>query len=296
MKHLIEEYSVSASRACRTLELAPSTYRYESKTSEEEVKIRQALRTHAAQRRRWGYRRLRTLLRRDGYDLNHKRVYRLYREERLQVRRRKRSKPRVKQAAVKGPRPSRPNERWSLDFVHDQIVGGRSLRLLTIVDDHTHECLWIEADRSLSGHRVIRILNQLIELRGKPASILTDNGPEFTSQAMLDWSEGTGIEHRYIQPGKPSQNGFIESFNGKLRDECLNENLFLSVEHARSILEEFIVDYNEVRPHSSIDEMTPGEYLRSFDRARPPRGAVDRNDLLSVNNETNNITKPQDSH
>lgn len=296
MTHLVEKHSVSAARACRTVDLALSSYKYEASKDVEEPKIRESLRTHAAHRRRWGYRRLGTLLRRDGYVLNHKRVYRLYREERLQVRRRRKAKPRVSIREAKGPRPSRPNERWSLDFVHDQLVGGRSLRLLTVVDDATHECLWIEADRSLSSHRVTRVLDQLIELRGKPESILSDNGPEFTSQVILEWAEERKIHHRYIQPGKPSQNGFIESFNGKLRDECLNENLFLSVTHARSILEDFIVDYNEVRPHSSIDEMTPSEYRRSFDRARPPRGALDGNEPLSVTTETINLTTAPDSH
>lgn len=296
MTHLIEKHSVSASRACRTVDLALSSYKYEASRDAEEPKIRESLRMHAAHRRRWGYRRLRTLLRREGYVLNHKRVYRLYREEQLQVRRRRRSKPRVSLREAKGPRPSRPNERWSLDFVHDQLVGGRSLRLLTVVDDATHECLWIEADRSLSSRRVTRVLDQLIELRGKPDSILTDNGPEFASRQMLEWEHQRNIQHRYIQPGKPSQNGFIESFNGKLRDECLNENLFLSVTHARSILEDFIVDYNEVRPHSTINEMTPGEYRRSFERARPPRGAEQGNELLSVTNETINQLTTPDSH
>jgi len=276
--------------------MAPSSFRYEAQTDPTEPRIREALREHAARRRRWGYRRMRTLLRRDGFHLNHKKVYRLYREERLQVRRRRKAKQRVPRGDLKGQAPSRPNERWSLDFVHDQLVGGRSLRMLTVVDDHTRECLWIEADRSLSGRRVIQVLDRLIELRGLPDSILTDNGPEFTCQVMLEWEDRTKVLHRYIQPGKPSQNGFIESFNGKLRDECLNENLFLSVTHARGLLEDFIVDYNTERPHSSLGELTPSEYARQVAGARPPRGAVEGNDLLPVLSLNNNLTSSPDSH
>lgn len=253
------------------------------------------MRTHAAHRRRWGYRRLHILLRREGHVLNHKRIYRLYREENLQVRRRKKPKQRIPRDHHMNPRPDRPNQRWSLDFVHDQIAGSRPLRLLTVIDDHTRECLWIEADQNLSGQRVIRVLDQLIELRGKPETILTDNGPEFTSQAMLAWEERTEVRHSYIQPGKPSQNGHIESFNGKLRDECLNEHIFLSVTHARKLLEEYIVDYNEERPHSSLGGKTPGEYARSLHGASPPRGAGGT-DHLSAETKTNNLNSTSHSH
>ena len=180
--------------------------------------------------------------------------------------------------------------------MHDRLVGGRSLRLLTVVDTHTRECLWIEADRSLSGSRVARVLDQLIDLRGKPDSILTDNGSEFTSLAMQEWAERSKTWHRYIEPGKPSQNGFIESFNGKLRDECLNENMFLSLTHARSLLEDFIVDYNEVRPHSSLGAMTPSEYKRSLERLSPPRETQAANVSLPTQSTTNNLNQSLDSH
>ena len=287
---------MSAMRACRTVDMALSSYRYEAQAAPDEASLRRLLRAHAEKRRRWGYRRLQTLLIRDGYPINHKRVYRLYCAENLQVRRRKKPRLRVPKAAGKAPATTRANECWSLDFVHDRLVGGRSLRLLTVVDTHTRECLWIEADRSLSGTRVARVLDQLIDLRGKPDSILTDNGSEFTSLAMQEWAERSKTWHRYIEPGKPSQNGFIESFNGKLRDECLNENVFLSLTHARSLLEDFIVDYNEVRPHSSLGAMTPGEYKRSLEHLSPPRGTQAANVSLPTQSTTNNLNQSSDSH
>lgn len=276
--------------------LAPSTYRYQAQDHSADVKLTEALKTHAQTRRRWGYRRLAYLLRRDGFRDNHKRIYRLYREAGLQVRRRRKRKQRLERGESKSMAPLRPNQRWSMDFVHDRMASGRALRLLNVVDDHTRECLWIEVDTSLSGHRVARILDNLIALRGRPEAILTDNGPEFAGTALLEWEERTGIEHRFIAPGKPSQNGFIESFNGKLRDECLNEHEFLSLPHARGLLESFMEDYNHCRPHSSLGEMPPSEYAKYVCRASPPWGAVEGTQPLSYSTQPNTLTPTPDSH
>ncbi|MCM2274395.1 MAG: IS3 family transposase, partial [Candidatus Didemnitutus sp.] len=228
-------------------------------------------RRHAEVRRRWGYRRLLVLIRRDGIPDNHKRVYRLYREERLQVRQRRRRKQRIVRGAVTPITPQRPNERWSLDFVHDRMVSGRSLRLLTVHDDYTRECLWIEADTSLSGPRVARVLDFVTALRGKPASLITDNGPEFAGLALERWAHEHAVNHRFITPGKPAQNGYIESFNGKLRDECLNEHEFLNLHHARELIDAFRDDYNLNRPHSALDGLTPSEFAAKV--AAAPMGA-----------------------
>lgn len=296
MGHLTGTYPVSATRACRLINLARSTCRYDATGTGDDLALRGALREHAQKRRRWGYRRLAYLLRRDGYNDNHKRIYRVYREEGLQVRRRRKRKQRLDRGEIRSMAPRQPNERWSLDFVHDRLASGRSLRLLNVVDDHTRECLWIEADTSLSGERVARVLDTLIELRGRPQAILTDNGPEFAGTAMLKWEDRTRVAHRFIAPGKPSQNGFIESFNGKLRDECLNEHEFLHLNHARTILEDFLQDYNHNRPHSSLGGMTPNEYANNVWRASPPRGAGEGNTSLPFNHHPTNLTASLDYH
>ncbi len=178
----------------------------------------------------------------------------------LQVRQRCRRKQRLDRGGEKPTAPQQPNERWSLDFLHDRLANGRSLRFLAVHDDCTRECLWIEVDTSLSTQRVTRVLDCLTELPGKPASLLTDSGPEFTGLALERWAHDRQVRHRFITPGKPSQNGFIESSNGKLRDECLNEHEFLNLDHARELLDEFREDYNNLRPHSSLNNLTPAEY------------------------------------
>jgi len=223
----------------------------------------------AHERRRFGYRRLHVLLRREGYEVNHKKLFRLYREERLTVRRRGGRKRAI---GTRAPMllPLAPNERWSLDFVSDQFTDGRRLRILTVVDDCTRECLTLLADTSLSGVRVARELDRLIAERGKPKMIVSDNGTEFTSNAILTWAEGAGVEWHYIAPGKPMQNGFIESFNGRLRDELLNETLFSSLAQAKAALANWRADYNTSRPHSQIDWRTPSEFAATF----PPRRAL----------------------
>lgn len=221
--------------ACRLVGLHPKTYRYVSRRPDDGT-IRARLRELAAVRRRFGYRRLHILLRREGLMLNRKKLYRLYREERLMVRKRG---GRKRALGTRAPLalPQGPNQRWSLDFVADTLAHGRRFRILTVVDDFTRECLAAVADTSLSGLRVIRELDRIAALRGYPAMIVSDNSSELTSNAMLRWQQEHAIAWHYIAPGKPMQNGFIESFNGRLRDECLNESVFISLKEATAIIE-----------------------------------------------------------
>jgi len=258
--HLRQVYGVSQRRACQAIGTDRSSVRYRSRRPDDDL-IRSRLREIAAIRRRFGYRRLHILLRREGMELNHKKLRRLYAEERLQVRRRG---GRKRALGTRAPLllPQGPNQRWSLDFLHDQLSDGRRFRILAIVDDFTRECLCLVADTSLSGLRVGRELDAIIARRGKPAGCVSDNGTELTSMAILRWSQETGVEWHYIAPGKPQQNAFIESFNGRLRDELLNETLFRSLAHARAALADWRLDYNTVRPHSSIGNLPPADYAK----------------------------------
>lgn len=191
-------------------------------------------------------------------------MYRIYREESLQVRKRRRKKERLFRKPLEPAK--RPNERWSMDFVSDSLSTGRRFRTLNVVDECTRECLAIEVDFSLTGKRVVRVLDRLIWLNGKPASIVLDNGPEFTSAAVREWSENTGVNLDFIQPGKPMENAICESFNGKFRDECLNEGWFTGIEHARSIIAEWLTDYNSARPHGTLGNLTPKEFARFLNK------------------------------
>jgi len=230
--HVRASHEVSERRACQALELDRSTIRYSSRRSDDTA-VRAAIRELAAERRRFGYRRLHFLLAKEGVHMNQKRFRRLYREEGLAVRKRG---GRKRALGLRAPiaLPSRPNERWSLDFVSDSFTDGRRFRILAIVDDFTRECLALIADTSLSGLRVARELDAVIALRARPALCVSDNGTEFTSMAMLKWSKEAKVAWHDIAPGKPQQNAFVESFNGRLRDECLNETLFSSLSEARS--------------------------------------------------------------
>jgi putative transposase len=230
--------------------------------------LRERLRALAKERRRFGYRRLHVLLRREGYVVNHKRLFRIYREERLMVRKRG-GRKRALGTRAPMPVPLLPNDRWSLDFVSDQFACGRRFRILAIFDDCTRECLAAVADTSLSGRRVARELDVLIATRGKPKTVVSDNGTELTSNAILCWADQTQVGWHYIAPGKPTQNAFIESFNGRLRDEFLNETLFTSLMQARLALEEWRRDYNTVRPHSRIGWLAPAVYAAQLS---PQRG------------------------
>ena len=191
--------------------------------------------------------------------INHKRTERIYHEEGLVLRRKRRRKG-AAGSRVMMPSPQRPNQRWSMDFVTDSIVTGRRFRALAIVDDYSRECPVIEVDTSLGGARVVRVLERLAETRGLPNVITTDNGPEFTGRALDEWAYRKGVQLNFIRPGKPIENAYAESFIGRLRDECLNENWFMNLKHARDIIEDWRRDYNEVRPHSSLNGMAPMEY------------------------------------
>jgi putative transposase len=244
--------------------MSRSTARYQHRRSGDE-ELRERLRELAGERRRFGYRRLHVMLDRKGYKVNHKRVHRLYREEGLSVRKRKRK--RVSRAErMPLQTPSGPNQVWCLDFVSDWLAQGRrTMGMLTVEDAFHREALVIEVDTSLSGTRVARVLDRLTEERATiPDVIVLDNGPELTSKALDQWAYERGVRLHFIDPGKPQQNGYIESFNGRFRDECLNEHWFLSLADARSIIEDWRIDYNQNRPHSSLGNLTPEEFLADY--------------------------------
>jgi putative transposase len=256
------QHQMSERHACRLVGLALSTNRYRARKPERDAALRTCLKELAAKRMRFGYRRLTAMLTREGMAANHKRVYRLYREEGLAMRIRVRRRIRWRGPAT-NPAASRPNERWSMDFVSDCVRTGRVIRMLTIVDDYTRECPVIEVDTSLGGLRVRHVLDRIASERGLPEAIVVDNGPEFRGRALAAWSEERGVRLEFIQPGKPVQNAFVESFNGRLRDECLNANWFTSLSDARRKIETWRRDYNEQRPHSSLAYLPPAEFART---------------------------------
>ncbi|WP_155256981.1 IS3-like element ISRle4 family transposase [Rhizobium leguminosarum] len=267
--HLMSHHEMSERRACKAIGFCRMTVRYETRRDDDH-ELRERMKALAHERRRFGYRRIHVLLRREGHLVNHKRLFRLYREEKLTVRKRGGRKRAI---GTRAPMlvPMVANDRWSLDFVSDQFTDGRRLRILTVVDDCTRECLALVSDTSLSGLRVARELDRIIEERGKPRMIVSDNGSEFTSNAILQWADRTKVDWHYIAPGKPIQNAFIESFNGRLRDEFLNETLFSSLAHARSALSNWRSDYNDQRPHSGLGWLTPAEFAQTLN---PRRDAV----------------------
>ena len=255
MAHLREHHAVSERRACRVLGADRTAVRYRS-VRPDDAATRARLGALTGERRRFGYRRLGLLLSREGIVLNHKKLRRLYAEERLQVRRhggRKRAPGTRAPIAV----PDGPNQRWSLDFVLDNLSDGRRFRMLCVVDDCTRECLGLVADTSLSGLRVARELNAIVAVCGLPLTVVSDNGTELTSTAILRLSQERGVGWHDIAPGKPQQNAFVESFNGRLRDECLSKTVFTSLRQARTVLEAWRGDYNHVRPHSALGAAHP---------------------------------------
>jgi putative transposase len=264
--HLQATLGMSERRACAVVGADRKSMRYSSCRCDD-GDLRSRLRELAAERRRFGYRRLHILLRRDGITINRKKTQRLYREEGLTVRRRK-GRKRAVGARAPAPVLALPNQRWSLDFVHDQLATGRRFRVLNIVDDVTRECVGVVIDTSISGRRVARELDDLITMRGAPRTIVSDNGTELTSNAVLAWSGETGVEWHYIAPGKPTQNGFVESFNGRMRDELLNETLFFTIGQARAIIGRWVDDYNTERPHSSLGYATPAAFAAELEKQR----------------------------
>jgi putative transposase len=275
--HLMKEHHRSERRACRLLNLSRSTQRYRVQAQPDDG-LRQRLGELARQRQSFGYRRLTALLQREGRPANHKRVYRLYRDLGLALRKKRRRRVRAVVLPAK-EQPFRPNQHWAMDFVSDSLAGGQKFRAFTLVDQHTRECPAIEVDTSLPSLRVIRVLERLRQERGLPEEITCDNGPEFVSHRLQAWCAQNGVLLRYIAPGKPTQNGHAESFNGRFREECLNANWFLDMADARRTIESWRRDYNEQRPHSALAYRTPQEFASLF--ASPP-AAVKQDKKLEV--------------
>ena len=256
---MIEQFQLSERRACRLVGLSRDSFRNPPMVSEQTQALRCRIVDIAHQRRRFGYRRVHDLLRRDFPGVNHKRVYRLYREANLAVRKRKKSK-RPLNERVPLQLAKAVNEVWSMDFVSDSLSNGRRLKYLTVADDFSHECVDIAVDFGISGEYVTRLLDRAAVFRGYPDMVRTDNGPEFTSRVFMAWAQTHGIRHLLIQPGRPMQNGYIESFNGKFRDEHLNESWFETLQQARNAVSIWKQDYNQVRPHSSVGRIPPAEF------------------------------------
>ena len=271
---LTAERGLGVTRACGLVGISRSLYGYCSRRSPA-LELRKRIAELAAMKRRYGYRRIHVLLRREGWSVNHKRTHRLYREQGLMVRKRKRKRIGLAERLVM-PAPQAPNQSWSMDYVADALIDGRKLRALTIVDDFTRECLAIEVDTSLPGSRVVAVLERLRDLRGLPASITVDHGPEFEGRVLDAWAYERNVRLAFIRPGKPVDNCYIESFNGRFRDECLNEHWFITMAHARSTIEAWRIEYNTERTHSSLNDLTPEEFKeahasrRSADRVRKP--------------------------
>ena len=252
----------SRRKACLLVGMTRASYDYRSVAADRDERLRERMRELAHQRRRFGSPRIHLLLQREGLVVNHKRTERIYREEGLSLRKRKRKKTAAMTRVIL-PTPEGPNQRWSMDFVTDSLVTGRRFRALVIVDDYSRECPAIEVDTSLGGRRVVEVLERLGETRGLPEVITVDNGPEFTGQALDEWAYRNGVKLNFIRPGKPIENAYAESFIGRLRDECLNDNWFISLKDARDIIESWRIDYNDGRPHSSLGGLSPREYVES---------------------------------
>ncbi len=260
--HLTQKYQRSERSVCRAIGFARSSCRYKS-IRPQEVELRQKIRENAAKFKRYGYRRIHVLLEREGIQINHKKLFRLYSQEGLKVEIRKRKKI-ASQLRVASVLPQGPNQRWSIDFVSDQFDSGKRMKVLTVVDDFSKECPLIHVDTSITGLKLQELFKELGKNRPLPATIVCDNGPEFISRDFDAWAYHRGIKLDHIRTGKPVENCFIESFNGKFRDECLKENVFINLEYARMIIEQWRKHYNQDRPHSSLGNKTPMEYLNNF--------------------------------
>lgn len=257
-----EQFGLSQRRVCRLVGCGRSTIRYQRRRRDDDDAMRTRLRELAADRPRFGYRRLHVLLQREGIVVNHKRIERLCQEEGLPVRRRTR-KSLTPVRRGRPPAPQGINEQWALDFLQDALASGRTIRLLSVIDVFTREALALEVDTSLPGSRVVRVLDRLLGERGRPAQLVLDNGPELISRALEQWSHQHAVTLHFIDPGKPIQNAHCESFHSRLRDECLNEHWFLGLSEARRLVEAWRQDYNQARPHSALRYQTPEEFHRA---------------------------------
>jgi putative transposase len=262
---------VSQRRVCELLSVAESSCRYRRRRNDEE--LRERLVAAAREKPRWSYRRLHIVLQREGSPVNHKRVYRVYREAGLMIRRKRRK--RLLRAGFARPAASGPNQEWALDFVHDAAESGRKFRALSVIDVYTRECLALEVDTSFASRRVTRVLERIVAERGVPVAIRCDNGPELTSRHFLAWCMERKIELMHIEPGQPMQNGHVESFHGKLRDECLNASWFGNLWDARRKIAAWKEEYNEERPHSALGYLPPREFARRIAALRSPTAPCD---------------------
>ena len=269
---MLELTTVSERRACRLAGLSRDSFRHPPEATASTQALSARIIELAQVRRRFGYRRLHDLLRPEFPNVNHKKIYRLYREAKLAVRRRRKTRLPVGERQRLCP-ATVPNEVWSMDFVSDALASGHRIKCLTVADDFTHESVDIAVDHGIGGAYVVRLLDHAACFRGYPQVVRTDNGPEFTSRAFIAWTQRHGIEHRLIEPGKPMQNGYIESFNGKFRDECLNEHWFTSLAQARQVIADWRRDYNQVRPHSSCGRIPPAQFAANH-RAQTTDNAV----------------------
>ena len=265
--YIQEAFGLSERSACRALGVSRATQRYASRKDTSDPLLSH-MRRLASSRPRAGYRTLLRLLRREGVSVNHKRVYRLYCADglKLRVKRRRRLAASPRQTP---PPVTRPGERWAMDFVFDRTSDGHRFRILTLIDTFTRRAPGAVVERSIGGPRVVRFLDQVAAKSGYPKTITVDNGPEFISNALDQWAHAHDVHLHFSRPGKPVDNAFIESFNGRLRDECLNTNWFYGLEHAREVIAEWLEDYNERRPHSSLAGLTPAEYERAQLRTSP---------------------------
>lgn len=268
--HIQKQFSISERRACRTMALHRSSKRYDARPRDDQA-VRKRLKKLAAEKPRYGCPRLYEILRRDGIVVNHKKVHSIYLEEGLQVRRKSRRK-RLRDLRMPLATATGSNQRWSIDFVSDQLADGRRFRVCTLVDDYSRRCLAAEVGLSIMGSDDCRILTAAAERAGgKPEAITCDNGPEFAGRTVQMWAQEQNVRINFIEPGKLMQNAYIESFNGKFRDECLNENWFTELETTREIIAAYVVEYNSYRPHSALGGQTPDEFLRK--EVRLPMGS-----------------------
>ena len=256
-----ETFGASVARACQLAQFSRAAW-YRPSRARDQAPLRLRIRDLAHARPRFGYQRIWVLLRREGWRVNHKRVRRLYRLEGLQLRMRVRRRKHIALHRGPAPVPAGPTERWSMDFVHDALADGRAFRVLTVVDQWSRQSPVLEVASNQSGKTVADALDRVIDRSHVPRSITVDHGTEFMSRALEDWAYQRGVQLDFIRPGKPVENAFIESFNGRLRDECLNINQFLSIADAKAKIEAWRVDYNQRRPHSSLGDLTPNEYAR----------------------------------